>query len=158
MSDILIKRDSRIDAKIDPAAGSINLSPTGSDGWRSNLRHAAIGEDLGTIDETAVIGSEEHRHLADLVRIADAAGRNVWRQKAKQSLLLICRHQTDQAGCFDRAGAQRIDADLAFLEIERPATGEIAHRRLGGAIDAEGRRSHDAGGRAGQDDGSAIAQ
>src|SRR5258707_10373072 len=67
MSDILIKRDSRIDAKIDPAAGSINLSPTGSDGWRSNLRHAAIGEDLGTIDETAVIGSEEHRHLALLV-------------------------------------------------------------------------------------------
>ena len=116
---------------------------------RSDLRLAAIGEQLSAGDETGVIGRKEQRRAGDLVRISNPAERQFRCHLIKHALLRrpIITGEVEQTRRLGRAGAQYVDPDPAFLEIKRPVTGEAAQRSLGCAVDAEGRHRNNTGGR-----------
>jgi hypothetical protein len=108
-------------------------------GIRSDLPDAAVDEQLDARDETGVVGSKKHCRLGDFVRIANPAHRNLGSEMVEHALLL-CRlgpSQPNQTWRLDGAGAERVDTDVAALEIEYPVAGESADRRLGGSTDAE---------------------
>src|ERR1700693_6400022 len=118
--------------------------PAGSlDAGGEDPRRAAVDEEFGAGDEARIIGSEENGGLGDLLGLADAAGRNLAGEIVEQAFLIgfVRAGQVDEARRMSRAGADDVDPDVAVLEVEDPASGEIAHRRLRGAVDAEGRRA-----------------
>jgi hypothetical protein len=61
-------------------------------------------------------------------------------------LRLVLAGKFDEARRFSRAGAQRVDADAAILEIENPVAGEVTDRGFRCGIDAEGGRARGASG------------
>lgn len=92
--------------------------------------------------------------------VAHAAHRDARREVIQQALLLrgVRSRKPDEARCLRRAGADRIDTDIAVLQIENPASREVADRGLRRRIHAESGRAFDAGRRAGENHRCAFRQ
>src|SRR5580700_6271304 len=137
---------------------TVGRLPVGDDG--SDLGLAAVDEELGAGHEARIVRGEEGDRLGDLVRVADAADRDLGRHIVEEPLLLggVRTGQPEKTRGLHRTGTDDVDAYAALLEVERPAPRQIAHRGLGGAVDAEGGRAGHAGSGPHQDYRSAIAQ
>src|SRR3989441_3468835 len=128
-------------------------------GLRSDLGHAAVDEQLDAGDVAAVVRRQEQRGLRDLVRVAHPTQRNRPDHVLLELLdLLLAQPQAVEARRVDRTRADRVDADLAGLEIDRPAPRERPHRRLGRAVHAEALEALGAGDRRVQDDRPAVPE
>ena len=97
----------------------------------SDLRCAAIDKQFDAGNEAAVIGCEEQGSFRNFVRPAYPPQR-YGRGEARLELLglLLILYQAIEARCVDRTRTDRIDTDLAVLEIGGPAPGERPHRGL----------------------------
>src|SRR3954466_11114850 len=110
--------------------------------WRaalSDLREAAVDEELDAGHVAALVRSEERDDLGDLVGGARAAGGDL-RQHALDEFvhLLLVELESDRvSGRGDDAGADRVDADAPRAQVVGPAARERADRGLGGVVDAE---------------------
>jgi Phage integrase, N-terminal SAM-like domain len=97
----------------------------GHTGSRSDLGGAAVDEQFGAGDETAVIGGEENRGPGDFIRRAEAAHRDPVHD-TRQHLLAcwpgLC--QSVIGGSVDRTRTERVHADFPFLQIHRPRARE----------------------------------
>ena len=113
----------------------------------SDLRLAAVGKDFGAVDEAGIVGCQEQRHLGDFLRLADTAERDPRAEIIKHSLLLggIVTRKVQKERRADRTGADHVDADSGLLQIQHPASCQIADGRLRRRIDAECGRALDAG-------------
>jgi hypothetical protein len=58
----------------------------GHSGWIRNLSDAAIDEQLGAVDEAAVVASEEYRRFGNLFHPANTSGWNEAAQVSEQPL------------------------------------------------------------------------
>jgi hypothetical protein len=68
----------------------------------------------------ARVGRQEYRRLAEIVRRADPAERN-----GSDGLgLLLIRQKMGEAGSRRVTGAQYVDPDVAFLQVDDPAAGK----------------------------------
>jgi hypothetical protein len=105
----------------------------------SDLGLAAVDKELGTNYEAGVVGSQKGDRLGDLVWVRDAADRHLSCHVVEKALLLgdVRASEAKQARRLHRAGADDVDADAAFLEVQCPTARQIAYCRLGGAVDAE---------------------
>jgi hypothetical protein len=116
---------------IAPAEVELN-APCSSTKWTSagsrysDLRGAAVDEQLNPGDVGAVVGSEEHRRFAKIIRRGEPAERNRCNHRR---FFLIC-HKMREAGCIGVSGAQYVYADVAPLEVDYPGAGERAYRGL----------------------------
>jgi hypothetical protein len=100
---------------------------------RLYLGLAAIDEQLDAVDERGIFGSKEENGFRDLFRLADTAGGN----QACEIVLcglgaLAIAEQFVEAGRIRDAGADRIDADMAILQVEDLVACEVADRRFRG--------------------------
>src|SRR5271155_1438605 len=95
----------------------------------SDLRLAAVDEELGAGDETGIVGREEGDRLGDLVRIGDTADRHLARHVVEKALLLggVGTGEADEARSLHGARAHDVDPDAALLEVERPTARQIAY-------------------------------
>src|ERR1700730_18742710 len=93
----------------------------------SDLRHAPVDNQFGTVDEAAVIRGEKHDGLGDFIRFARAPQGDRGRHVGRESLDLLLGHATRLVSRgYNNARADRIDADLAVLQIGGPAAGQVA--------------------------------
>src|SRR5215510_14101603 len=103
----------------------------------SHLRKTAIDEQLGAGDVARVIGSEKHRRPSHFVTRAKPAERGGGVNQFPA--LFTGRRGSEQAvqsGGIDRAGADRVHANLTMLQIRGPGARKGTRDRLGGGIDA----------------------
>src|SRR6266699_4013071 len=95
----------------------------------SDLRHAAIYEEVGAGDVTALVRREENHRVSDLVRGPDATA---WCRGGHAFLdlidLSVAQAPILVAGRDDRTGTHHVDADSATLEIHRPSPRERPQR------------------------------
>src|SRR3981081_757135 len=80
---------------------------------RSDLRLAAVDEELDAIDVAGVVGGKESRGACDLLGLGDAAERNGGGERVEECLLVVGLGDSEQARRPGRAGAQDVDADGA---------------------------------------------
>src|SRR5258708_3059670 len=121
------------------------------------LRNASVGEEFCASHEARVVGSKEDHHFGNFVRLPHATQRHLRSEHSIKLLpLFFIRRKTRDARSFDRSRTDDVDADLAFLQIQRPAARKGPYYRFGGGVNAEGRHSRGArcGGR--HDDRPAI--
>ena len=86
----------------------------------SDLGRTAIDEQLDPVNVSAVVGRQEYRRLAEIVRRADPAERN-----GSDGLgLLLIRQKMGEAGSRRVTGAQYVDPDVASLQVDDPAVGK----------------------------------
>jgi hypothetical protein len=124
---------------------------------RSDLRHAAVREDLASGHGGAVIRGEEERYSRDIVRVAYASERSLGDQASDHGVLVArFRQSVEQSGRCGSAGRKNVHADSGTLQIQRPTAGKIADRRLARAVDAESWSSHRARRRSVEDDGPSL--
>src|SRR5258708_1043154 len=112
----------------DGPRATVGRLPVRRDG--SDLGLAAVDEEFGAGHEARIVRGEEGDRLGDLVRIADAADRDLGRHVVQQPLLLsgVRTGQTDKARGLHRTGADDVDSEAALLEVERPTPRQVAHR------------------------------
>ena len=94
-------------------------SPTSKHSY-SDLSGTAVDEQLNTGDVGAVVGSEEHSSLAEIIGGAAPAERN----RLNDGGFLLIRHKMREAGCIGVSGAQHVDTDVAPLEVDDPGASE----------------------------------
>src|SRR5580704_620908 len=155
MSDMILFLS---DGVRDGPRATVGRLPVHSDG--SDLGLAAVDEELGAGHEARIVRGKESDRLGDFIRVADPADWDLGRHIVEEPLLLgsVRTGQPDKAWGLHGTGTDDVDADAALLEVERPTPRQIAHRGLGGAVDAEGGRAGHAGSGPHQDYRSAIAQ
>src|SRR6266481_2041471 len=125
----------------------------------SDLRHAAVHEELDPADEAAVVRGEEEHGLRDLIWAAHAAKRHGVDDLLLEVLdLLPGQPQIVVARRVDRSGADGVNADPALLEVDGPGAREGADGGLGRAVDTEGLHPLRSGDRRVQDDRAAIPE
>src|SRR5207245_8705696 len=124
-----------------------------------HLGETAIHEQLCSRDEAAVVGCEKHHGLRDLVgrtapaerhRAGDRLGALLARFRGTQELI--------QSGRIGRARADRVDANVAVLQVRCPRPCERTHGGLGGAVHTVRRESLAADDGRVQDDRGTIRQ
>src|SRR5258705_4678583 len=104
----------------------------------SDSDHASIDEQFDRVDEAAVVRGEKYDGFGDFVRFARAPQRDLGGHLGGKPFDLFFGQAALVVGRRDNyPWAHRVDADLVIFQIIGPATGEIAHRRLGSGIDAE---------------------
>src|SRR5687768_16168017 len=112
-------------------------------GWRSRVALAAaarsrwshhhlpaVGGERRACDQAGVVGGEEHHAARDLVRLAEAAQRDLRQDVLLQHLL---RHRLDHLG-GDVARADRVDGDAALRALLRQRLGKAELAGLGGGV------------------------
>src|SRR5580704_9595877 len=117
MSDMILFLS---DGVRDGPRATVGRLPVRRDG--SDLGLAAIDEELGAGHEAGIVGGKEGDRLGDLVRVTDAADRDLGRHVVQQPLLLggVRTGQPDKARGLHGTGADDVDPDAALLEVERP--------------------------------------
>ncbi len=123
------------------------------------MRHAAVHAQVDAGDEGAFVGGEEDDRGGDLLRLANAAERNLAHDVRAELFHLFRReaHLAEDRG-FDGAGAEGVDADFAGFEVRGPAAGEGADGGFAGAVDAEAFVAGGCGDGCVEDDGGAILE
>jgi hypothetical protein len=102
---------------VGPNAFTGSTEPTGP---TSDLRSAAIDEQLDAVHEAAVVGGEERGGLPDFRRFAQPAHRYQRRKMRKQTFLVLCWHEAAQARRANRTRADCVYADVASFQVEQP--------------------------------------
>src|SRR6202166_430267 len=119
----------------------------------SNLGHAAIDEEFDSIDEAAVIGSEEQDSLRNFIRDANASKRDYGSLGGYETRhLLFGQTKLVVTWCRYGAGADDIYTDLVVFQIDDPASREGTQRGFARGIDAERRHALDRNHRRVEDD------
>src|ERR1700683_2190000 len=119
----------------------------------SNLGHAAIHEQFDSIDEAAVVGSEEQDSLRNFIRDADASKRDYGSLGGDETRhLLFGQAKLVVTWCRYGTGADDVYTDLAVFQIDDPAAREGTQRGFGRGIDAERRHALDGNHRSVEDD------
>src|ERR1700682_3942654 len=118
---------------------SPSISPWRARSGGSDLRHAAVDEELGAGDVAAVVRRKEEDGLRNLVGASHAAHGH-GPDDVRLELLELRRGQPEVvvAGRVDGTGADDIDTDFSALQVDGPAAREGPDGGLGGAVDAEG--------------------
>jgi hypothetical protein len=100
---------------------------------------AAVDEELSAGHEARIVRGKESDRLGDFIRVADPADWDLGRHIVEQPMLLggVRTGQPDKAWGLHRAWTDDVDPDAALLEVERPPPRQIAHRGLGGPVDAK---------------------
>lgn len=111
--------------------------------WPLDLRHAAVDEQLDTIDVAAVVRRQEDGGFADVVRSPDPTQRYLRLKVTDHPGDLIRWNNAVEHGRIGRARAEDIHSNAPFPKIQNPAPCKIANGRLRGAIDTEGRIAGD---------------
>src|SRR5580658_9964674 len=121
MSDIILFLS---DGMRDGPRATVGRLPVRRDG--SDLRLAAVDEELGAGHKARIIRGEEGDRLGDLVGVTDAADRDLGRHVVQQPLLLgdVRTGQPDKARGLHGTGADDVDADAALLEQGLPGGAE----------------------------------
>src|SRR6516225_5929019 len=105
--------------------------------FASNLRKTAVDEELDSCDVTRVIGGEKQRRLGDFIGRAKSAK---WRRGVNYFPALFTHRtgsqQRIQPWSIDGAGADRIHADTARLQIRGPGSRKRARDCLCRRINA----------------------
>src|SRR5258707_6752718 len=101
----------------------------------SNRGQAAIDWEVHACDEACFVRSEEQGGRRDLLRAAEPPERD-GRGELGAGLVgpLLGRRLLVEDRRIDRTWADRIDADAAVLQLDRPGADEGADCRLGGPV------------------------
>src|ERR1700732_2039194 len=101
----------------------------------SDLGYAAIDEDLAGRDEAAVVGGQEGDDLRNLL-IGSRSGKGRYACRVFHEALqrFTAGAGVFVCGCRDHPRADRVDPDALAPQIRRPCPGEVADRRLCGAV------------------------
>src|SRR5713101_3977368 len=102
-----------------------------------HLGEASVHEQLGPGNVAAVIGREKNNGFRDLIGGSEPPKRNGG-SNGGESLMARRRgpQQLGQTGCINRSWADRVDANVAVLQVGRPSSGKRAYGRLRRAVDA----------------------
>ena len=154
-------RQARLSQKAsDSAAAALDEDIVEGDGPTvSNRGHAAIDWEVHACDEACFVRSEEQGGRRDLLRAAEPPERD-GRGELGAGLVgpFLGRRLLVEDRRIDRTWADRIDADAAVLQLDRPGADEGADCRLGGAVGGEAGDALVLGDRCDHDDRTAVIQ